>query len=152
MEKAVQQWEGQLRTLKFALETSIGENISVKSKYFGWLNMWTATSLNHFQFGFDGNTAFARTTGNLCNGPIAEFGEQARWKKSVERHARQTEPVGEETFFLGLMERTGDVYVADSECYFKRYRTMRSRPANERRSKERVLGVRDTVSKIASKC
>ena len=92
MEKACQQREGQLRTLKFALETSIGEKISD----LGWLNMWTATSLNHFQIGFEGNTAFARTTGNLCNGPIAEFGEQARWKKSVERHARTAEPVGEE--------------------------------------------------------
>ena len=152
MEKACHQREGQLRTLKFALETSIGEKISVKSKDVGWLNMWTATSLNHFHVGFDGNTAFAGTIGNLCNGRIAEFREQARWKKSVERHARQTIPVGESSFVFGLMERTGDVCVADSEFYFKRCRTMTSRPANQRWSKERVLDVRDNVPNIASAC
>ena len=36
MEKAVQMWTGQMRTLKLALETNIKEKISVREKVFEW--------------------------------------------------------------------------------------------------------------------
>ena len=81
MEKAVQKWQGQLRTLKLALEDNIGSKINVKSKIFEWLSYWAAESLNRYLVGADGKTAFARVTGTQCSRTIAEFGEQILYKR-----------------------------------------------------------------------
>ena len=148
MEKAVQKWEGQLRTMKFAIENNLDTVISVKSKIFDWLSMWAATALNRYHVGIDGKTAFARVTGNQCKRPVAEFGEQVHWKSSVKRYAKKAKSLWEEGTFLGLRERTGEVYVADGSGHVRKCRTIRSRPESERWNKERVMGVKDSVPKV----
>ena len=151
MEKAVQRWTGQMRTLKLALETNIEEKISVREKVFEWLCTWTATTLNRYHVGTDGKTAFARTTGNQCKRPVAEFGEQVHWKLSSKRHARKAESLWREGIFLGLRERTGEVYVADEMGHVHKCRTMRARPEEERWNSERIHGISDSVAKIVYK-
>ena len=80
MEKAIQTWQGQLRTLKLALEDDLGIEIGVHSKMFSWLSVWAATTINRYKIGVDGKTAFHRVTGVQCTRPAAEFGEQILWK------------------------------------------------------------------------
>ena len=46
MERAVLKWQGQLRTLKFALGDKIGRKVPAKSVLFGWLCQWASTALN----------------------------------------------------------------------------------------------------------
>ena len=91
MERAVQNFQGQLRTLKLSLEDSIGAKIDVRSRIFGWLCTWACTSLNRYHVGVDGLTAFARVTGTQCSRPIAEFGEQVLWKRSVKRYPNKAD-------------------------------------------------------------
>lgn len=151
MEKAVQKWSGQLRTLKSALEDTIEGKISVKSKAYEWLCMWAATTLNRYHVGVDGKTAFARVTGNQCRRPTAEFGEQVHWKASVKRHINKADSLWSEGTFLGLRERTGEVFVADSRGRIRKCRTIRARPEAERWSRDRVMSIRDSVAKVAYK-
>ena len=132
MEKAVQRLQGQLRTLKFALEENIGAKVSVRSKAFEWLSLWTATSINRYHVGEDGKTAFARTTGTQCKRGVAEFGEQVHWKISSKLHADKAESLWSEGTFLGLKERTGEVFIADKKGHVIKCRTIRSRPSSER--------------------
>ena len=146
MEKAVQKLEGQLRTLKMALENNIGRQVSVRSRVFEWLTLWTTTSLNRYNVGEDGKTAMQRITGNQCNRTIAEFGEQVFWKRTVKHHSKKAKSLWEEGTFLGLKGRTSEVLLADRDGHVRRCRTIRARPDEERWSAERVQNIRDTVA------
>ena len=140
-----------MRTPKYALELNINKKISVKTKVFEWLGIWAATTINRYSVGTDGRTPYARMTGNQCKRPVAEFGEQVHWKESVKRHANKAESLWAEGTFLGLRERTGEVYVADAEGRVRRCRTIRSRPEAERWNHERVMGIRDSVAQAVYK-
>ena len=148
MEKAIQSWQGQLRTLKLALEDSIAAKIPVTSVVFQWLCTWAATSLNRYHVCSDGKTAFARITGTQCVRPIAEFGEQILWKESVKHNPKKAESLWREGTFLGVRGRTGEVYVAVSGGEVIKCRTIRARPEKERWNSDRVLEVKDTVARV----
>ena len=151
MERAVQKLEGQLRTLKMALEHNIGKPISFRSKVSEWLTSWTTTSLNRYWVGEDGKTAMQRATGHQCNITIAEFGEQVHWKRSVSHNSKKAKSLWEEGTFLGLRERTGEIYVATSDDEVHKCRTMRSRIKSERWNTDRVLGVKSSVASVVYK-
>ena len=146
MERAVQNFQGHLRTLKLALGNSIGVKVGVKSRIFAWLCTWACTSLNRYRVGADGLTAFQRATGTQCSRPIAEFGEQILWKRPTKIHQNKAETLWEEGTFLGLKGRTSEVLVADRDGHVRRCRTIRARPDEERWSAERVQNIRDTVA------
>ena len=73
MEQAVRTVQGQLRTLKFALEANIGVNIEATPKN-AWLCSWACTTINRYNVGTYGRTAFCITTGEQCSRSTAEIG------------------------------------------------------------------------------
>ena len=146
MERAVQNFQGQLRTLKLALEENIGVKVKAKSRIFTWLCTWACTSLNRYHVGIDGLTAFARVTGTQCSRPIAEFGKQVLWKKTVKSNPTKAETLWEEGTFLGLKGRTSEVIVADKRGKVRRCRPIRARADDERWRADRVMEVMDSVA------
>ena len=146
MERAVQKWQGQMRTLKLALEENIGRKVPAKSVVFAWLCHWASTAINRYFIGADGKTPFSRVTGTQCMRTIAEFGEQILYKRSSKSHSKKAESQWNEGTFLGLKGRTGEAFVATSRGRVIRCRTIRARPQCERWDADRVLGVRDTVA------
>ena len=146
MERAVLKWQGQLRTLKLALEEKIGRSIPAKSIAFGWLCQWASTALNRYFIGSDGKTPFSRVTGTQCVRTVAEFGEQILYKRSAKSHSRKAESQWREGTFLGLKGRTGEAFVAKPNGSVIRCRTIRGRPPAEQWNVDRIMNLKDTVA------
>ena len=71
MEKAVQLWQGQLRTIKHYVESRLGRRIEPGSALFTCLIPFCADILNKFRVGGDGRTAYERITFHTCK--VAQF-------------------------------------------------------------------------------
>ena len=75
VEKAVQEVEGMIRTLKSALEERLKVKIEAGSPIMPWLVEYSAVLLNVYRVGKDQKTAMDRHKGVKHIRPIAEFGE-----------------------------------------------------------------------------
>jgi len=73
-ERSVQSVEGQVRTLKLALEQHLNGKISVPHVIMTWMVEHAADLLNKFAVGEDGRTAYERIKGKKYSGEALEFG------------------------------------------------------------------------------
>ena len=62
-EAAVQQVQGQIRVMKDALETRIGASLKPNSTIIPWIVAHAAKTINRYQVGNDGKTAYRRWKG-----------------------------------------------------------------------------------------
>ncbi len=76
IENAIRRVQGQVRTLRDALESRIGTRIEGKDHIFTWLVRHAAASMNRYQVGSDGKTSHERLRGRKCRRDVAEFGEK----------------------------------------------------------------------------
>ena len=58
IENAIQQVQGQIRTTKDCLETRLGRKIKGSENIFPWLVIHAARTINRYQVGRDGKTAY----------------------------------------------------------------------------------------------
>ena len=79
-ENAVRRVEEQVRTMKLALEASIGEELDVHHPVFAWLVEHAADILVKCAVGRDGRTPFERIKGKRYHGLMLEFGCSVRVK------------------------------------------------------------------------
>ena len=66
-ERAVQTLEKQLRVLKLAFETRIGERLPVQHPIFAWLVEHSANVLNNYLVGSDGKSPVQRLRGRAAS-------------------------------------------------------------------------------------
>ena len=80
-ENAVKRIEGQVRTLKLALEAAIGQELEVTHPISEWLAKHCADLLTKCTVGADGETPYERIKNKACKGNMYEFGNMvwARW-------------------------------------------------------------------------
>ena len=76
IERAVQAIEGQVRTIKLALESRIGSEIPSDHYVTPWIIEYVATIINKGQVGADGKTACERLKGKPVHLAGFEFGEK----------------------------------------------------------------------------
>ena len=65
--------KAQIRTMKDALDTRLGEKIPPDSTVLAWLVQYAAVVWNRYAVSSDGKTAYERIRGKQCTRPIAEF-------------------------------------------------------------------------------
>ena len=88
-ERAVQSVEGQLRTLRYALESRLGVGVVIAprggdaSSVVAWLTEYSAVLLNRFEVGHNGKTAHERLHMKPSRTMGVEFGETVYWRKAV---------------------------------------------------------------------
>ena len=82
MEKVVDQFMGQLRTLKLGLESRLKAPVSNHWRIIDWLVERACTTINRGQVGHDGKTPYRRLLGREAIQPLAEFGERVLYLKS----------------------------------------------------------------------
>ena len=88
-ERAVQSVEGQVRTMKDALEARLGAGAVTAprggdpSSLVAWLVEYAAVLLNRYEVGHDGKTAYERLRGKRPNVLGLEFGEQILWRRVI---------------------------------------------------------------------
>ena len=70
-ERAVRTLEGQIRTLKAALEDKLGSGIDKEHPLWQWMVQWAAVSWNRFAIGKDGRTGWERVTGKRFSAEVA---------------------------------------------------------------------------------
>ena len=79
-EKAVQDYMGQLRTMKIGLEARLKCKIESEWAILQWMSELAPELLNRCQVGRDGRKAYYRLQGKDSKKPIVEFGEQVMAK------------------------------------------------------------------------
>ena len=82
IEAAVQQVQGQFRTMKDALETKIGTRLTPNSTIIPWIVAHAARTMNRYQVGTDGKTAYRRWKGKDFKREVAEIGETILYLKA----------------------------------------------------------------------
>ena len=78
-ERAVQQVEDMVRTMKAAFEDRFGLRLSSTSPIMHWLVEHAACTITRSQLDANGVTAYRALHGKSYSGPIAEFGERLFW-------------------------------------------------------------------------
>ena len=143
VERANQAVEGQVRTLKSALEARIGKRLMPDDCIMPWLIMHAGETLSHHQVGQDGKVAFQRLKGRKMRRHLAEFGERVMWQPLDQLKAGSMEPRFLEGVWLGIRPQSSEVIVGTNKGVFKT-RTFRRIPENERWSSESITNVTGT--------
>ena len=133
IERAIQDEEGQIRTLKSDLESKIGMAIPSSHDIVPWLIEYAAVLLNRGQVGADGRTAYERLKGKRASVPGLQFGERVLWKSNVQPYKRKHKMDSDwsEGVFLGQRSVSGE-YLVGSPSGVYRPRTVRRVPLEQR--------------------
>lgn len=109
-ERAIQTWEGQVRTMKNALETRLKFEILPEQPTMTWLVEYAAHLLIRCQVGSDGRTAQEQIKGRPSRRPVAEFAEKV-WYKPVTEGSK-LDIVMDEGVYVGVIDRSDEALVA----------------------------------------
>ena len=89
IERAIQDEEGQIRTVKSDLESRMGCTLHSSHDLVPWLVEYAAVLLNRGQVGSDGKTAYERLKGKTASIPGLQFGERILGKSNVPSYKRK---------------------------------------------------------------
>lgn len=133
IEKAIQDEEGQARTIKLDFESHIGTKVPSTHDLIPWLVEYAAVLLNRGQVGADGKTAYERLKRKRANIPGLQFGERIQWRSNVPPKERKfkMDSAWKECIFLGHRTVSGEYLVGKKEGVF-RPRTISRVPAQKR--------------------
>ena len=132
VERAMRIVQGQVRTMRSALEDRWGVQIGVDHPVWSWMMEYAGWILTRCQVGKDGRTAYERLKGKRAKIQGLEFGEGVLWKRK-----REGGPLGKLTcmwgdgVFLGVKGSIGEMIVGDSKGVWVT-RTVRRKPLEER--------------------
>ena len=133
IERAIQDVEGQVRTLKLAFESHLGEKIPSDHNIIPWLVEYAAVLLNRGQVGQDGKTAYERLKGETASLPGMQFGERLLWRTNIPARDRRNrmDTQTSEGVYLGQRAAPGEYLVGSAEGVF-RPRTVYRAPLENR--------------------
>ncbi len=141
IENAIERVQGQIRTLRDALESRTEERGKGENSIFTWLVRNAAASMNRYQIGIDGRTAHERLRGRKFRRDVAEFGEGVLYIRS--------ESVGQDKYnsgwgegaFIGVREESGEPIVGTEQGVIKARAFRRRGSEKERWLKGHVKSV-----------
>ncbi len=110
IERQIQKLQGHFRTLKSALEKGAKCKVSTDSDIAAWMIEWAAMTINRYEKGSDGLTAWEKVRGRRSNAPIAIFGEYVAYNhmKGTSMRSCKAEDRVEMGVWLGQVCRTGE--------------------------------------------
>ena len=111
IEAAVQQVQGQFRTMKDALETSIGARLTPNSTISPWIVAHAARTINRYQVRTDGKTAYRRWKGKDFKREVAEIGESILYLKAGTQGKHKFVPRWEKGIWLGVRDESSEIIV-----------------------------------------
>ena len=132
VERAIQSVQGQVRTMKGALEDRWGVKIGSKHAVIPWIVEYAAHLLNRFEVSHDGKTAYERYKGKSAKHMGIEFGEGVLWRRRPIGGAMAKMTIlWEEGVFLGVKGRTGEFIIGSPKGVWKT-RTLQRTPMTTR--------------------
>ena len=111
VERAIQTWSGQVRTMKDALESRLKCDIPAEHPIMTWLVEYAATLIRRCSVGADGKTPHEKIKGRPSRRPVAEFGEKL-WFRPLHDRKTKLDMVIEEGIFGGLIGRSDEALIA----------------------------------------
>merc|ERR1711951_343800 len=106
IETAVQQVQGQFRVMKDALETRIGARLKPNSTIVPWIVAHAAKTVNRYQVGTDGKTAYRRWKGKDFKREVAKVGETILYLKAGTQGRHKFVPRWEKGVWLGVRDES----------------------------------------------
>ena len=133
IERAIQDIEGQVRTIKSDFEPRAGEKIPSSHDLIPWLVEYAAVLLNRGRVSADGKTSYERLKGKRAAMAGMSFGERIQWRSSVPAKDRRfkMEVAWQQGIFLGQRTVSGEFLVGTKEGVF-RSRTVARLPVEKR--------------------
>ena len=142
VENAVRQVQGQIRTMKDALESRYSERLPRDSHALPWLVAHAAASITRFRKDASGITAYRRWKGREFKRPVAEFGECVWYLKSDSAGKDKYVNRWHEGVWLGIGEETGESIIGTNEGVVKAKDFRRKPIASQRWDKEKFAKMR----------
>jgi len=136
VERAIQSYEGMLRTIKGGLEDRWDAKIPDGHAIFAWMSEYCGFLLNRFEVGADGKTAIERLKGKKSKHQGLEFGEGLLFKKKRTHQPKDTS-VWEDGIYPGIRGLSGENIVGTKSGVWKT-RTVQRKPKEHRWGQENV--------------
>ena len=118
-EKAVQEVQGQVRTMKSALASRVGYVPSDTSPVMAWMTEAAGQLITRYQVGHDGKTAYERSHGRRAGRPMAEFGEKVWYKVARDKAAAKLAPRWNQGIFFLRRERSDEAVIGTRDGVLK---------------------------------
>ena len=144
IERAVQQVQGQVRTVKDGLESRIGERLLVDSQLVPWIVLHAAHLINCYHVGPDGKTNFRRWKGKDFRNSVVEFGESVMYLKAGSKGRDKLDCRWEQGVWLGMRLETGESVIGTDLGVVKCRDIKRLGSSDERWNRDRLLAVQGT--------
>ena len=142
IERTIQTWEGQVRTITDSLEFRLRQTISPYAAILTWLVEYVATLLRRCVVGQDGSTLHEKIKGRTSRRPLGEFGEKV-WYKPLRKDHIKLAPVMEEGIYVGIIDETDEALVVTKNGLAKA-RDIRRQTEEDRWDPEMVLAIKVT--------
>ena len=141
IERFVQSIEGQLRTLKSALETRIGARIPNTHPVLAWAIEYSAVLVSKYHVGEDNRTGYSRLHGQECSEALAEFGELVLYHVPA-KFRKKLDPRWKYGVFLGRSLSSDEAFVGTRGGHVVRARALARLIPSVRWDKDWVQSVR----------
>ena len=115
VEAAVKQVQGQVRALKDALETRIGERIRGEHSCIPWMIQHAASTMNRRRMDESGMTPYRKWKGRDFKAHVAEFGERVWHLKSDSAGKNKLVRRWEDGVWMGIRDESGESIIGTSE-------------------------------------
>ena len=114
MERAIQSVVAQVRVLRGAREAKWNAQNPQDHPVWGWFMAYAAFSLNRFEMGNNGRTAYERSTGEAPKLMSFEFGEAIYWKRKRKgNHRGKLTCMWSGGMYLGVINNIGRIHYWD---------------------------------------
>ena len=143
VERTIQSVEGQIRTLRDALEDRIKLKLNADDCVIPWLIQNAGEIISNFSVGPDGKVPFQRVRGRKMRRELVEFGEMVHWMPADQLHRGKFEARWHNGIWLGVRPQTSEVLIGTPQGVFKA-RSVKRMSESMRWNGEAVKAVKGT--------
>ena len=120
LERTIQTVEGQVRTMRGALESRLNRRLVPGGVLFSWLVMHAANLINLYEVGKDGRVPYQRFRGRKLHPEMIEFGECVHYLPLNHLEMGKAEPRWKDGIFLGVRLESSERQIGTPEGGFSK--------------------------------
>ena len=119
VERAIQTWKGQMRTMRLHLEDRLKSKIGVDHPVLSWLAVWACDVMSRYRVR-DGRTAYELMTGHRVKNAVYAFGQRIWGMFSADKTVKNDhDSKWFEGYFVGIMANCGSYLVMTADTVYK---------------------------------
>ena len=143
-ERAVQEVEGYIRTIKAEIEEKAGITITHNMPIYHWIVRHVGTILSQVKVhGCTGLTSYERRRGKPSTATIIPMGEHVMYQLDKKARNKKSEDRFKAGVYLGIAWRSNEILIGTSTG-IKATRCIRRRPEGERYNAEAIMDIKGT--------